>query len=165
MKPTLLFDFTVNKESKAIHVKREFDANPDLLWQAWTESELLDQWWAPKPWKAETKTMEFRKGGFWHYAMVGPEEEKHWGKANYLDVIPKKTFAAKDGFCDENGVMNTTFPQTLWETNFIPKENKVLVDITITFETLADLEITIDMGFKEGFTMGLNQLDELLPTL
>src|SRR5699024_170072 len=156
MKTTLLFDFTVNKESKTIHVKREFDADLDLIWQAWTEAELLDRWWGPKPWKAETKTMEFRKGGFWHYAMVGPEGEKHWGKANYLDVVPKKSFIAKDGFCDEKGVMEPSFPQSLWKSNFIPKENKVQVDITITFDTLADLEKTIDMSFKEGFTMGLN---------
>ena len=165
MKTTLLFDFTVNKESKTIHVKREFDADFDLIWQAWTEAELLDRWWGPKPWKAETKTMEFRKGGFWHYAMVGPEGEKHWGKANYLDIIPKKFFAAKDGFCDESGVMIPSFAQSLWKTSFISKKNKVQVDITITFDTLTDLEKTIDMGFKEGFTMGLNQLDELLPTL
>lgn len=165
MKTTLLFDFTVNKESKTIHVKREFDTDLDLIWQAWTEAELLDRWWGPKPWKAETKTMEFRKDGFWHYAMVGPEGERHWGKANYLEIIPKKSFAAKDGFCDESGVMTPSFAQSLWKTSFISKENKVQVDITITFDTLTDLEKTIDMGFKEGFTMGLNQLDELLPTL
>lgn len=165
MKTTLLFDFIVNKESKTIHVKREFDTNLDLIWQAWTKAELLDQWWGPKPWKAETKTMEFRKGGFWHYAMVGPGGEKHWSKANYLNVIPKKFFTAKDGFCDESGVMNPSFAQSFWKTSFISKENKVQVDITITFDTRADLEETIDMGFKEGFTMGLNQLNELLPTL
>lgn len=165
MKTTLLFDFTVNKESKTIHVKREFETDLDLIWQAWTEAELLDRWWGPKPWKAKTKTMEFRKGGFWHYAMVGSEGGKHWGKANYLDIIPKKSFTVKDGFCDEKGVMEPSFAQSLWKTSFISKENKVHVDITITFDTLADLEKTIDMGFKEGFTMGLNQLDELLPTL
>ncbi|WP_312302176.1 hypothetical protein [Chryseobacterium sp.] len=49
MKSNLLFDFSVNKENNTIVVKREFNANLELVWQAWTTAELLDQWWAPKP--------------------------------------------------------------------------------------------------------------------
>ena len=37
-----------------------------------------------------------------------------------------------------------------------------MVEITLTFYTFADLEQTLAMGFREGFTTGLNQLDELL---
>ncbi len=165
MNNNLLFDFSVNKENKTIHIQREFDADLELVWKAWTTAELLDQWWGPKPWRAETKTMDFREGGFWHYAMVGPEGERHWSKASYITIKKEKSFTAKDGFCDENGIMNPAFPQNLWENNFIPKENKVQVDMILTFDTLADLETTIEMGFKEGMTMGLNQLDELLSTL
>ncbi len=165
MNNNLLFDFSVNKENKNIHIKREFDADLELVWKAWTAAELLDQWWGPKPWRAETKTMDFREGGFWHYAMVGPEGEKHWSKASYITIEKEKSFTAKDGFCDENGTMDPAFPQNLWENNFIPKENKVQVDMILTFDTLDDLNVTIEMGFEEGITMGLDQLDELLSTL
>lgn len=166
MKQNLLFDFSVNKENKTIHVRREFDANLELVWNTWTTAELLDQWWGPKPWKAETKSMDFREGGFWLYAMVGPEGEKHWSKATYISIVKEKSFIAKDGFCDENGVMNTEFPQNKWENNFSAKDNnRVQVDILLTFDSLADLEKIIEMGFKKGFTIGLKQLDELLLTL
>ncbi|HET9431891.1 MAG TPA: SRPBCC domain-containing protein, partial [Chitinophagaceae bacterium] len=165
MNSTLLFDFTVNKDNNTIDVKREFNANLELVWKAWTTAELLDQWWGPKPWKAETKTMDFREGGFWLYAMVGPKGEKHWSKANYISIEKEKSFTAKDGFCDENGTMNPAFPQNLWENKFTAKGSKVEVDILFTFATLADLEKTIEMNFKEGFTIGLQQLDELLLTL
>ncbi len=165
MNSNLLFDFSVNKENKTIHIKREFNANLKLVWQAWTTAELLDQWWGPKPWRAETKIMDFREGGFWLYAMVSPEGEKHWAKVNYIAVEKEKSITAKDGFCDEYGTMNLAFPQNLWENNFIAQENKTQVDMLLTFDTLSDLETIIQMGFKEGFTMGLNQLDELLLTL
>lgn len=165
MSSNLLFDFIVDKENKTIHIKREYNANLELVWQAWTTAELLDQWWGPKPWRAETKTMDFREGGFWHYAMVGQEGEKHWAKAAYITIVKEKSFTAKDGFCDENGVMNPAFPQNLWENNFISKENNTQVDMILTFDNLSDLEKTIEMGFKEGITMGLQQLDELLITL
>ena len=165
MNNKLLFDFSVNKENKTIHVKREFDATLDLVWKAWTTAEILDQWWAPKPWEAETKTMDFRPGGFWHYAMVSPEGEKHWSKASYISIVKEKSFTAKDGFCDENGTMDPTFPQNLWENNFSAKEDKTQIDVILTFDTLTDLEKIMEMGFKEGFTMSLQNLDELLLTL
>jgi uncharacterized protein YndB with AHSA1/START domain len=162
----LLFDFSVNKENNTIHVIREFNAGLDLVWKAWTTAELLDQWWGPKPWKAETKTMDFREGGYWLYAMVSPEGERHWSKVNYISIVKEKSFAAKDGFCDENGTMDPAFPQNLWENTFNTKgTNVAVVDMLLTFDTLSDLEKTIEMNFKEGFTMGLQQLDELLSTL
>ncbi|HEY0668143.1 MAG TPA: SRPBCC domain-containing protein [Sphingobacteriaceae bacterium] len=162
MKNNLLIDFSVNKENNTIHVKREFDANLELVWKAWTTAELLDQWWGPKPWRAETKTMDFREGGSWLYAMVGPNGEKHWSKVNYISIVKEKSFAAKDGFCDENGNMNTAFPQNIWENNFYAKGSTTEVDMLLTFDALSDLEKTIEMNFKEGFTLGLQQLDELL---
>ena len=90
MKKTLLMNFVVDKENNKINVEREFDAPPDLVWSAWTESELLDQWWAPEPWKAETQSMNFTEGGYWHYAMVGPDGERHYGRADYKTIDPMK---------------------------------------------------------------------------
>lgn len=165
MNPTLLFDFTVNKENKTIHIRREFDANLELVWDAWTNPELLDQWWGPQPWRAETKAMDFREGGFWLYAMVSPEGEKHWSKSNFLSIVKEKSFASKGGFSDENGTINPAFPQNVWENTFTPKENKVRVDMLLTYDTLADLEKEIAMGFKEGMIIDFKQLDELLSTL
>ncbi|SEL58472.1 SRPBCC family protein [Parapedobacter koreensis] len=164
MNPTLLFDFTVNKENNTIHITREFAANLELVWQAWTTPELLDQWWGPQPWRAETTTMDFREGGFWHYAMVSPEGEKHWAKTNFIAIVKEKSFASKGGFSDENGTMNPALPQNLWENNFTPKNNKVQVDMLLTYDTLDDLEKELAMGFKEGMTIDFQQLDELLLT-
>ena len=161
----LLFDFTVNKETKTIHVKREFDADLETVWKAWTTAELLDLWWAPKPWKAETRSMDFREGGVWFYAMVSPEGEKHWCRTEYITIKKQQSFTSKDAFCDEQGNINTAFPQNKWSNQFAEKEEATQVDITLSFDSLADLEKIIEMGFKEGFTMGMQNLDELLKTL
>lgn len=73
MKTNLLIDFSVDKQKNNIQVKREFTAPLNKVWEAWTESQLLNQWWAPKPYKAKTKVMDFREGGYWLYSMEGPE--------------------------------------------------------------------------------------------
>lgn len=165
LKQLQVFDFSVDKANSTIHIKRQFRASLQRVWQAWTTAELLDRWWGPKPWRAETKTMDFREGGYWIYAMVGPEGERHWSRVDYISIVKEKSFTAEDGFCDEKGTMNTAFPRNKWETAFHATGNRVMVDITLTFDQLADLEQTIAMGFREGFTAGLNQLDELLLTM
>ena len=75
MRNTLLFDFSIDKEKTTINVKREFAAPKDIVWDAWTNPEILDLWWAPKPYKTITKSMEFKEGGTWFYGMVSPENE------------------------------------------------------------------------------------------
>ena len=165
MNNDLLFDFIVSKEDKRIHIIREFDASLELVWQAWTTPELLDQWWGPQPWRAETKTMDFREGGFWLYAMIGPEGEKHWSKANFISIVKEKFFSSKGGFSDENGVLNHAFPQNLWENTFVAAGTKVRVDILLKYETARDLEKELEMGFKEGMTIDFQQLDGLLSRL
>ena len=78
MKNDLLFDFTVDKSTKTVSVTREFDADLSLVWDAYTKPEILDQWWAPKPWASKTKVMDFEVGGRRFYAMVSPEGNETW---------------------------------------------------------------------------------------
>jgi len=92
MNATLLFDFTVNKENNTVNVKREFAADLDLVWDAWTKPEILDQWWAPKPYRVKTKSMDFRECGSWFYAMISPEDVAHWCRADYKKIETKKKF-------------------------------------------------------------------------
>lgn len=162
MKKSLLFDFSVDKTNKTVHIKREFDASLRLVWQAWTTAELLNQWWAPKPYRIETKTLDFREGGRWHYAMVSPENEKHWCCFDYEMIRELKGFTGWDAFCDEEGTLNANFSRMYWENLFSESADRTEVNITISVDTLETLEKIIAMGFKEGFTMGLQQLDELL---
>ncbi len=162
MKSSILMDFSVDKVNKEINISREFAAPIEKVWAAWTESDLLDQWWAPKPWKARTKSMDFKAGGHWLYAMVGPDGEEHWGRVDYESIYPLKNFTALDGFSDSEGKLLPDFPQNHWDTHFKEKSNSTQVDIKLTFNSLSDLEKIIEMGFKEGFIAALENLDELL---
>jgi len=157
-----IFNFVVDKENLAIKVERSFDAPLDLVWSAWTEAEILDQWWAPNPWKAETKSMDFSEGGRWLYAMVGPEGEKHWDLKKFSTIVPRISFTYRSVFCDENGTVNPAASGSTWVNSFAENKGVTLVTNNIQCDSLAHLEAHIKMGFKEGFTMGLNNLEEWL---
>ena len=165
MKHNLAFDFSVDKDNRTITVTREFAAERPLVWDAYTKSEILDQWWGPKPWKAQTKSMDFRDGGTWLYAMIGPEGEEHWSIVDYTKIQPQRSFAGLDAFSDENGNINNDMPRSKWEVSFEDKGVHTEVKMHISYDDLEQLEETIKMGFKEGLSLGMEQLDELLPTL
>lgn len=162
MKSNLLLNFSVDKKNNRVNVERDFAAPVAKVWAAWTQSELLDQWWAPRPWKARTKSMDFREGGSWLYAMVGPEGEEHWAKVEYKTIATQQSFTANDAFSDENGTINPAFAQAMWTNTFTEADGKTTVSVAIQYDKLEDLEQMIQMGFKEGFTMALGNLDELL---
>lgn len=153
--------FTVDKENNKIKVERSFAAPIEKVWAAWTQRELLDQWWAPKPYVAKTKSMDFSVGGFWLYCMVGPKGETHWARADYQSIDTLKSYSALDAFCDENGTLNTDFPRSSWHNTFSEDSGSTVVHIEITHKKLADLEMILEMGFKEGFTAALENLDAI----
>lgn len=162
MNKAILFNFTVDKDNKQINVERSFKAPKDLVWEAWTTPEILDQWWAPKPYKAVTKSMNFTEGGQWHYYMAGPQGEQYWCLFDFEKIVPLTSFSGLDAFCDENAVISDTKPRVKWYNEFIDQGDTALVQINIQFDQLEDLETIISMGFKEGFTAGLENLDQYI---
>lgn len=159
MKETIYRKDAANKK---MFVTRQFDAPVEDVWKAWTDSKLLDQWWAPKPWKAVTQSMDFRKGGSWLYYMAGPEGEKFYSRVDYKKIVPLKSYEGLDAFCDEQGNINEDFPSMYWKCDFTAQGNQTKVDIEITFTSEADIEKIMEMGFQEGFRDAHQNLDELL---
>ena len=60
---------------------------------------------------------------------------------------------------------NPELPGSEWDLSFSEENGKTKVSVTIYNESLERMEKMIEMGFKEGFTMTLKSLEELLATL
>lgn len=148
--------------AKSIRISRTFNAPLEKVWSAYTRSTWLDQWWGPAPWRAETKSMNFTAGGFWLYAMVGPENEKHWARFDFTAINTYKNFEGEDAFCDESGKPDSSFPRTKWNTVFTETPAGTQVDAILVFGTEKDLQTLVEMGFEQGISIGLDQLDALL---
>jgi len=159
MKQTI---FTPDPDKHTLLVEREFDAGLEQVWQAWTNSDILAKWWAPHPFKAITKKMDFRPGGQWHYYMLGPDGSKFWCMTYYLEVDPLKRYTQEDIFCDEEGINTNQLPEMHWENTFTQSGTGTTVRVNITYKSKADMETILSMGFKEGFAAAHNNLDELL---
>lgn len=151
-----------NDAEKQLIITRKFNAPLELVWDAFTTKELMEQWWAPKPYQCVIKTMDFVEGGKIHYYMLSPEGDKHWCMSEYLTINYQQNYTVNDAFCDENLNINTAFPSTHWNNAFKAEGENTIYQATLTYATIEDMEQIISLGFKEGFDMGLNQLDTLL---
>lgn len=153
-------DFIVDKETKTVSITKEFAAELELVWDAYTRAELLDQWWAPKPLTSRTAAMDFSVGGRRFYAMVMPGGQEKWVVQKYTSITPKSNFKLFNAFSDENE--NLELPGSDWSLSFSEEDGKTTVHISIYNESLERLERMIEFGFREGTAAQLENLEELL---
>ena len=156
----LLFDFTVDKAAKTVYITREFAAELPLVWDAFTKSELLDQWVAPAPFKSKTKYMNFEVGGRRFYAMVSPEGNELWAIQEYTSITPKTNFKMFNAFADKDE--NPQLPGSHWDYAFSETNGITKVKITIVNDSLERMEKLIALGFEQGFKMSIDNLEKLL---
>lgn len=161
----LLFDFLADKEKNTLTIRREFAADRQLVWDCYTKQELLDQWFAPKPFTTKTKSMDFKNGGHWHYAMIDQNGNHYWNWMDYNNIKPIDYYETLDAFCNEAGEINTDLPRAKWEVTFTDKGENAVVETIVYYNSLNDLETVINMGMQEGMMSTLEKLDELLVTL
>lgn len=165
MKHNLQFDFVADKVKNTLTVRREFRAGRQLVWDCHTKSELLDQWFAPKPLTTKTKSMDFREGGHWHYAMIEPNGNEYWGWTDYIKIQPIDFYTTTDAFSNAEGEINESLPRAAWVVTFTDKGENAVVETVVTYKSLEDLEATLQMGMEQGMLATLEKLDELLVKL
>ena len=86
----------------------------------------------------------------------------HWSRADFKKIEPGKSLVGADCFCDEQGTRNPELPVMYWTVTFSKIAVGTRVEILISFESEADMDKVIAMGFKEGFAAAHSNLDELL---
>ena len=164
-----------NGVAKDLVIERVFDAPRELVWKAWSDSELMKKWWGPRNWSAPTAMIDFKVGGKYLLAMrgqMGPgmPEVTTWSGGVYKEIIPMEKIVVLDSFTDEQG--NKVHASKYGLPESFPMES----EITMTFEdagegktklTVYYPDITgIEGAMLENMTQGWNQsLDKLAEAL
>jgi uncharacterized protein YndB with AHSA1/START domain len=154
--------FDANKATGELTIERVFNTPREKVWAAWTDEEVLKQWWGPRVFPTTHSDLDFREGGSWHYCMTGPDGTQAWGKMLYEEIEEPARIVYMDYFSDKDGTLNEELPVT---------------KVTMTFEDLGDsrtkiksyskmktteLEKLIEMGMKEGLIETWDRLEEYL---
>ena len=63
---------------------------PAAIWRAWTEPELIKQWFTPAPWRTTECEIDLRPGGIFRTVMRGPDGQEFDNAGCYLEIIPDR---------------------------------------------------------------------------
>lgn len=162
MSQTLRYDFIVDKDRHSLIIRREFAAKRQTVWDCYTKRELLDQWYAPQPLRTVTKSMDFREGGHWVFAMIEPNGTQHWSRTDYVSIEPIDYFTGMDGFCNEEGELNPHLPRSRMKVAFSDHNTLTLMETIVNYDSAEALQTVIAMGMEGGLKSTLERLDELL---
>ncbi len=154
--------FNKDENAATTYGMKVFANTPEEIWAYFTQKELLDQWWAPEPWKCETLQLSFEPEGEWNYALISPDNEKYFGRVRYHEINNGRSFDWTKSFTDENGNLNGNLPSSNWLMGFTGVDEGTKLTINIHFKTIAEMQKLMEMGFEEEFKSRLNQLEELL---
>lgn len=152
-------ELTLDKENKQVNITRSFAFERDLVWEAWSNSEIFDQWWSPLPYTTRTKSLDFTVGGRRLFAMVDTDGKESWLTQDFTSINPKDNFSFLSTFTDEQGNANSAYGSSEWKVEFKGNNDTTTLCITIKRDKLEELERLIEMGFSEGFASALDNME------
>lgn len=162
MKKTTFTEDLENNQLIAVHT---FNAPVEKVWKAWSDADILCQWWAPMPYTCRIDAMDFKEGGHWIYNMIGPEGDVHRGRMDFLRIEEFAELEAEDYFCDENGEKAGDIPPMHLQVTFDSDGTSTTVTSTTTFASPEAFRQMAEMGAAEGWELACNQLEEVLTGL
>jgi uncharacterized protein YndB with AHSA1/START domain len=143
---------------REIHIERVFDAPRDLVWRAFTEPELVAQWWGRGN-KLVIERLEVERGGHWRF-VEHTADGVHGFEGRYREVTPLDrliwTFEW-DGMPGYVAVDTTTFEDL--------GDGRTKVITTSLFHTTEERDGMLEAGMQKGLDESYAALDRLLSSL
>lgn len=149
--PAVMFDPRLDLE-----LKREVPVPPRLVWRAWTEPELVKQWFTPAPWKTVACEIDLRPGGKFRTVMRGPGGEENDSTGCFLAVEPEKLLVFTDALGP--GYRPTGAGFMTASVSLLPTATGTLYTALAVHKDEAARKQHEEMGFHQGWGTALDQL-------
>lgn len=142
---------------------RLIDAPREKLYRAWTEPELLKQWFAPLPWTTPRVEVDLRPGGTNFFVMRGPDGKEFPNRGVYLEVVENERLVFTDAYTKAWEPSEKPFMTVI--VTFAEEVGKTRYPARVQHWTVADREAHERMGFHEGWGQCADQLAALVAKL
>ena len=159
-----MVDRTVGKlklstpSDREIRMTREFDAPRDLVFEAHSSCEHLQNWWGPRRYEVAECDIDFRPGGKWRVVHKGPEDE-HEFYGEYREIVPPEKIVWTFEWGGLPGHVSVE-TMTLEE-----HDGKTTLTATSVYDTVEDRDGMLDSGAADGAAETWDRLDEYLKDL
>jgi uncharacterized protein YndB with AHSA1/START domain len=150
-------------------LERTISVPPERVWAAWTEPDLLMQWFTPAPWRTAAVDIDLRPGGRCVTTMESPEGTLHPNVGCYLQVEPNQLLVFTSLMTEDfRPLIPGSSGSGLGFTARI--EIEAAPDGGTHYRAIAmhasedDYTQHSEMGFAEGWGAALDQLVDLMTT-
>jgi len=154
--------FNTDEQAATVYIMKILNAKATEVWSYFTDASLLERWWAPEPWKAETLEMNFAPGGVWKYKMTNPENQTQYAGLKFHEINSGRSFDFTDFMADEQGKINSLIPTSNWLVGFTGVEEGMKLTINIHFGSEEEMNTLMQLGFEERVLKSLEQLENIL---
>ncbi len=153
--------------AKQIEVTRTFNAPIEMVWQVWTDPELVKRWWGPKHFTSPVAKIDFRIGGKSIVSMQAPKEmggQMYYSVWEYMKILPFETIEFMQSLCDEGG--NKINPTSVGMPADFPVDVRTVATFTKASEETTEMTVTeyAEFGTISNFArIGLEEsMDKML---
>lgn len=161
-------------EENALVIERVFNAPRQMVWDAFSKPEVMQEWWGPEGWTSPDFFMDFREGGKYHASMEGPMPDgkviKVWSGGEYRKIVPIEKIVVTDFFSNEKGDkirpdkagMDPNFPDEMEVTFTFEEVEGGKTKLTIKYpkpDSEAAVKAMIASGMEEGWNGSLDKLE------
>lgn len=143
---------------REIHIERVFDAPIARVWKAFTDPELIIQWWGRGN-EVEIVRMEVERGGHWRFVEHGPEGDQGF-EGRYREVTPMERVVQTfewDGMPGHVAVETAEFTDL--------GDGRTKLTTTSLFHTTEERDGMLSSGMEFGLNESYAALDKLLASL
>jgi uncharacterized protein YndB with AHSA1/START domain len=140
---------------RTLTIRKTLDAPIELVWEAWTQTEHIVKWWAPKGMTVKVVKHDFKVGGEWKYTMPMPDGNEFISEGVYsvIEVLKKIITSANFRPMTEGVEMRTLFEKDGGKTHFTFS----VVHPTEEYKMQQE-----KMGFYNGWGSALTRLEEII---
>ena len=149
-----------NLAARELTLTRLFDTTPEKVYRAWTEPDLLRQWFAPLPWTTPVAELDLRPGGANLIIMRSPQGEDFPNHGVYLDVVKNERLVFTDAYTCAWVPSERPFMTVI--LTFEAVDGKTRYTARVRHWSVADREAHEQRGFHQGWGQCADQLAELL---
>jgi uncharacterized protein YndB with AHSA1/START domain len=156
-----------SEEKMTVHemtLTRLLDAPADKLFRCWTTPDLMQQWFAPRPYSTPVAEVDLRPGGASRVVMKSPEGQEIPCPGQYLEVVPDRKLVFTDAFTGD-WVPVDGAPFMVATVTFEPEGDKTRYTATVRHWSEQDRKKHEDMGFYPGWGLCADQLEALAKTI
>ena len=142
-----------------ILITREFDAPRHLVWEAWTNPELVKRWWHANRGEVTLVEIDLRVGGTWRYVMVTPDGLEVGFHGEYREIVPNERLVSTEvyeGFPDGEALNTLTLTEV---------DGRTTLEVLVQHSSQEHRDGHINSGMEAGMQDAMDLLEQVAVSL